>query len=346
MNNKVQIINPLQIPAWDEQILKFPDYSLFHTSGWIKTIRETYRYEPQFFTVKNENSFAAIIPLMIVDSFLTGKRAISLPFSDYSEPLISEGIHFKDLFDEILKYSVTKRLKFVEFRGGEKYFNNLPASTFDYLHKLDLKDGEESLFKKFSSNTKRNIKKAEREDISVNISSSQEATEDFYKMNCATRKKHGLPPQPKAFFNNLHKFLLSQGKGFIAIAKHKGIAIAGAVYFLTGDKAIYKFGASYMEYQNLRANNIVMWDAIKHCINKGYREFCFGRTEPDNEGLRKFKLGWGTIEEVNNTYRYDLKKNSFVPLQTKTSGSHTKIFAKTPLPVLKLFGSLFYRHFG
>jgi CelD/BcsL family acetyltransferase involved in cellulose biosynthesis len=346
MDTNTQIINPLNIPEWDDLVLEYPDYSLFHTSAWIKTITETYNYKPQFFVVGNNNSIRAIVPLIIVNSHLTGNRAISLPFSDYCEPLIPKDINFNDLFNQILDFSKTRKLKFVELRGGQKHFKDVAASTFDYLHKLDLKTGEENILKKFSSNTKRNIKKAEREKIVVSISNSYEAIEDFYQMNCVTRKKHGLPPQPKKFFINLYKNLLEKQKGFTAIANHDGIPIAGAVYFLVGKKAIYKFGASYMEYQNLRANNIVMWTAIKHCINKGYEEFCFGRTEPENEGLRKFKLGWGTTEEVNNTYRYDNRKNSFVSLQTKTIGAHTRIFTNTPLPLLKLFGSVLYRHFG
>lgn len=346
MHGNTQILNPLNITDWDEMILGYPEYSLFHTSGWIKTIIETYNYEPKFFTIESNNSFSAIVPLIIIKSYLTGNRAISLPFSDYCEPLIKEKMNFKEMFDQILEFSKANKLKFVEFKGGKTLFNNLSASNFDYLHKLDLSIGEKNIFKNFSSNTKRNIKKAERENIIVSISNSYEAMEDFYHMNCVTRKKHGLPPQPKKFFINLHKNLLNKGKGFIVIASHEGISIAGAVYFLVGRKAIYKFGASYMKYQHLRANNIVMWTAIKHCINKGYEKFCFGKTEPDNEGLRKFKLGWGTTEEVNNTYRYDLQKNSLVPFQTKTTGAHTKIFANTPLPLLKLFGLILYRHFG
>ena len=346
MNNQIQIINPLQIPNWDEIILNFPDYSIFHTKGWVITIQETYHYEPQFLAFINNNSFDAIIPLMIVDSFFTGTRAISLPFSDYCEPFIRGGVHFNELFDFLLEYFKTIKINYIELRGGQKHFGDVVPSTFDYLHKLDLKIGEENIYKNFSSNTKRNIKKAEREGIEVTISNSDNALEDFYRMNCITRKKHGLPPQPKRFFENLYKYLFIPEKGFIILAKHRNIPIAGAVFFLVGKKVLYKFGASYMEFQNLRANNIVMWTAIKHCINKGYDEFCFGRTEPDNEGLRKFKLGWGTVEEVNNTYRYDLRVNSFVPVQTKTTGYHTKVFSNTPLVLLKLFGSLFYRHFG
>lgn len=346
MHENFKIINPLNLSNWDELILEYPEYSFFHSTEWLKVLQSTYNYKPFYFVVKNKERLTAAVPSMMIESFLTGKRLVSLPFSDYCEPLISSEVNFNELLEEIIKLGSSKKAKYLELRGGNKFFSDVEASTFDYNHNLDLTPGEEKLFKNLSSNTKRNIKKAIREGVTVEISNSNNALEDFYSMNCATRKKHGLPPQPKKFFNNLQTYVLSENKGFIAIGKYNNQSIAGAVYFHIGDKALYKFGASYMDFQNLRANNLVMWEAIKHYSSDGFKSFCFGRTEPDNEGLRKFKLGWGTIEEVLNTYRYNFTTNGFVRIKTKTAGLHNKIFNKAPLPVLRIFGSIFYKHFG
>jgi hypothetical protein len=346
MVNNLKIINPVDIPEWDEKIINFTDYSFFHTSYWSQVVADTYSYSPFYFIIQSNSSIKAVVPLMVINSRLTGNRAVSLPFTDYCPPLISDDINFSDIQNEILDFSKKRSLKYVEIRGGNRFFNSVQPSTFDYNHSLNLIIGEDELHKNLSGNTKRNIKKSIHEGINVEISNSKAAVEDFYKMNCITRKKHGLPPQPKLFFENLYKYVLSPEKGFIAIGKYKDLSIAGAIYLLHGKKAVYKFGASDMKYQHLRANNLVMWEAIKYCEKNGYEAFCFGRTEPNNEGLRKFKLGWGTKEEVLNIYRYDLKNNDFIDIQTKTTGLHNKIFNTAPLPLLKVFGSLTYRHFG
>ena len=346
MVENLQIVNPTELPDWDEKILNFPDYSFFHTSFWSRVISDSYGYKPLYFIIYSNGSLKAALPLMVVNSWLTGNRAVSLPYTDYCPPLISNDTNFSDLKSEIVKFCKGRKFKYVEIRGGNKFFNGIQPSSFDYNHSLNLSIGEDELHKNLSSNTKRNIKKSVREGTKVEVSNSRSALEDFYQMNCITRKKHGLPPQPKTFFENLFKYIISTKNGFITIGKFKDVSIAGAVYLLFGKKVIYKFGASNMEYQNLRANNLVMWEAIKYSKNNGFEEFCFGRTEPDNKGLRKFKLGWGTEEEVLNTYRYDLRKNEFIDLQTKTTGIHNKIFNSLPLPLLKLFGSLSYRHFG
>jgi hypothetical protein len=309
-------------------------------------LQDTYNYKPYYFVIEKDDKLKAAIPVIFVESFITGRRAVSLPFSDYCQPLISDEIGFNELFNEVLKLGKSNGLKYLELRGGNKYFLNVEASTFDYNHNLDITLDEEKLFKNLSSNTKRNIKKAIREEVSVEISSSRSALEDFYNMNCVTRKKHGLPPQPKKFFNNLFKHILSQDNGLIAIGKYNNVSIAGAIYLHIGYKALYKFGASFMEYQNLRANNLVMWEALKYYSARRFESFSFGRTEPENEGLRKFKLGWGTTEEILNTYRYNFATNNFVSTKTKTSGFHNKLFNKIPLPALKIFGSMFYKHYG
>lgn len=87
-----------------------------------------------------------------------------------------------------------------------------------------------------------------------------------------------------------------------------------------------------------------MWEAIKWYSRNGYSNFCFGKTEPENDGLRQFKNGWGTTETIIRYYKYSFSKNAFVQVQSNVTGLHNKIFNKTPIPLLKMFGSLLYKH--
>jgi lipid II:glycine glycyltransferase (peptidoglycan interpeptide bridge formation enzyme) len=134
--------------------------------------------------------------------------------------------------------------------------------------------------------------------------------------------------------------------GFIALASFQDKPIAGGVFFHFGEKATYKYGASDLQYQHLRANNLVMWEAIKWYSQNGYKSLSFGRTELKNQGLIQFKSGWGTTEQQINYYRYDLKKDSFVSGFSRVTGFHNKIFRNTPVPILNRIGNIFYRHVG
>jgi lipid II:glycine glycyltransferase (peptidoglycan interpeptide bridge formation enzyme) len=118
------------------------------------------------------------------------------------------------------------------------------------------------------------------------------------------------------------------------------------VYLGFSGRAVYKYGASDRRYQHLRANNLVMWEAIRRYRKKGFRGLCFGKTEPEHEGLLQFKRGWGAVEETLNYYKYDLKKRAFVNGTSKTSGFHNKVFRAMPPPLLQLAGKLLYPHMG
>jgi hypothetical protein len=89
-----------------------------------------------------------------------------------------------------------------------------------------------------------------------------------------------------------------------------------------------------------------MWEAIKWYSQNGYRTLCFGRTEPEHQGLIQFKSGWGTDEQRINYYRYDFKKEAFVSGNSKVTGFHNKIFREIPVPILKKVGALIYKHIG
>ena len=386
----LQIIDPTRYPGWDELLLRTPGASFFHSSSWAKVLAESYGYTPLYFTILENGILRALVPFMEVNSFLTGKRGVSLPFTDYCEPIIDEGLRFHDLFDHIIEYGKKRGWKYVELRGGEKYLrsqesvvssqesvgsNVFPVSRFlapgsllnnpgrlpgnsehgtrnifpyiTYLgHTLDLTRGEKPLYFGLRDSTRRNIKKAEKEKVEVRVETTLGAVDEFYRLNCLTRRDHGIPPQSHHFFSGVHREVISKGNGFVALAYYQGKAIAGNVYFHFGRHAIYKYGASDKRYQGLRANNLVMWEAIKWFCGEGFESLCLGRTDPGNGGLHQFKRGWGTEEHPIHYFRYDLRQRAYVAARQKGKPVYTGIIRATPVPVLNVIGSLLYKHMG
>ena len=169
---------------------------------------------------------------------------------------------------------------------------------------------------------------------------------EFYRLNTMTRREHGLPPQPYNFFCNLQNLVIKNDLGFIVEASVNNIIIASNVYFKFGDEVIYKYGASDKKFQHLRANNLVMWEAIKYSADQGFVKLCFGRTEPENKGLMQFKAGWDAKAYKIYYYKYDLQKNAFIADHSDINPLFKKIFSKLPLPVLGMLGRILYRHMG
>lgn len=338
----IQIINPLDFPQWNELILKFNNYSFFHTKEWANVLVKSYGYRPAYFTIFSDNKISAVIPSFIVKSFLTGNRLVSLPFSDFCEPLFSSLSESEALSNFIFAFSNTSKFRYSEFRSSNsKYPNHTQSCRTDLRHLLYFNSSEEELFKTFSENNKRNIKKALKQNVKVDLYNSTEGLNAFYDMFCVTRKKHGLPPQPFSFFRNIFDLIIQPGIGDIILAKHGGKYIAGAIYFKFGKKILYKFGASYPEHNDLRGNNAVMWFAIQKYLSERYNEFDFGRTELNHDSLRRYKLSWATEESLIFTTRIS---NSMLDISLKTNGNHNLLFNRTPIFFLRIFGRIFYKH--
>ena len=87
-----------------------------------------------------------------------------------------------------------------------------------------------------------------------------------------------------------------------------------------------------------------MWEAMKWLARHGATTLHLGRTSHGNEGLRKFKLGWGAVEESIEYVKYDLRKHTFVTETDATTGWYNRVFNVLPSGVSRLAGALLYRH--
>ena len=343
---QIEVINPCQDSRWNENLQAFNQATIFHTSDWAHVIQQSYGYEPVYLMGCSDSSINILLPLFNIKSWLTGRRGVSLPFTDQCTPLMNSDVDGDLFIDKVVKIGEEEKWKYLEFRGGD-YFAQKKISPFDefYTHELNIENDEVAVLSKFRSSTRRNIKKANKAGLQASISHAFSDLSAFYHLNCLTRRDHGLPPQPLIFFRHLYDIIIEKQKGFIALVRHKGQVIAGAIYLLYGDQCIYKYGASDKRYQNLRANNLVMWSAIQWCIQNQYRRLNFGRTELHHQGLLQFKRGWGTTEQKACYYKYNFKIRGFESKPARIKSSY-RVFERLPIPILTLIGRFLYRHVG
>lgn len=301
----LELVDPITDAGWDSLALSHPDAVIFHTSAWARVLTRTYGHRPLYLRFSRGTETVGLVPLMEVISPLTGRRGVSIPFSDLCEPLFFDDSTKKTSWvDAIVELGRQRRWRYAEFRGGE---NMLPPSASlaasYYGHALDLSVGAKALFDGLGSPVRRALRKATKSGLTVDMSSSRSAMLTFYKLHLRTRRRHGLPPQPLSFFLNIYAEIIKLGLGFIVIAKTSKAPIAAAIFLHSGRTALYKFGASDQRLQQLRGNNLVMWEAISALAAKGFRKLHFGRTAGNNLGLRRFKLAWGAVEQEIKYFR-------------------------------------------
>jgi Acetyltransferase (GNAT) domain len=341
----MRVVDPLHEPDWDHVAALHRDAGCFHTNAWARVLHQTYKHQPLYLHFSSGLRLAALVPLMEVRSPFTGRRGVCLPFSDACEPLIFDPEVVDSVRDELIRLAQQCRWKHLEIRGGKSLaLSPNPFPKF-YGHTLDLRSGIKELVTRFASPVRRAIRKAERSDVSALIVRNRQAVGDFYQLHVQTRRRHGLPPQPASFFLSIYEHIIKPGLGFIVLAQRGSRPIAAAIFFCFGKNALYKYGASDKRFQELRANNLVMWQGIQFLARNGAEKLHFGRTEQENEGLRRFKLSWNTQEETIDYFRSDPSgRQCLAPARSHDSGLHKKVFERLPLIFNRLAGSMIYPH--
>jgi lipid II:glycine glycyltransferase (peptidoglycan interpeptide bridge formation enzyme) len=202
----------------------------------------------------------------------------------------------------------------------------------------------DSLYKKFRRSHRYDIHKADPNQVQVVEVDKKCDFDTFYRLHIQTRRRLGVPVQPKRFFDLFWENMICSGLGFVLIAYHNNIPVSGAVFLNYKDTVIYKYSASDEAYWKLFPNKLLIWRAIQMSCEKGYKIFNFGNSPVENKGLREFKLGWGSTEiDLIHSYIGSMPKKS------QNSGSKkmmSEIIRYSPETVCRLVGELLYKHFG
>lgn len=340
------VINPLEDSGWDSLLATHPDNSCFQSAAWARVLHETYGHEPLYFCQVAQGQLRGLLPVMEIASRLTGRRGVSLPFTDLCPPLFSAESTDWAPYDQAVRTGEARGWRYLECRGDISRWPHASPSVTFYGHAVDLRPGQEALFKNLSSSVRRGIKRAVASGLRVEFSTDPQAMDHFYALHCLTRCRHQLPPQPFRFFASIARHMVRNDRGVIASVYLQDKPIAAAVFFCQNGEAFYKFGASDYAFQSYRPNNLLMWESIKWFESKGCKSFDMGRTSLANEGLRHFKHGFGAQERTIEYGKYDLRKRAFVCSADRSHSAATRIFRWFTMPMLRLSGRLLYPHIG
>ncbi|HEV2059277.1 MAG TPA: GNAT family N-acetyltransferase [Solirubrobacteraceae bacterium] len=338
------LLDPLDDPCWAGFVDRCPQALIFHHPAWLGLLAEHYRYPLAAAAVLDaEGEPVAGIPLALISSRLTGRRVVALPFSDVCPPLVAPGASpdALRLLAEAVESERRRRDLPMEVRGP---FSQLgpPVDRF-YLHVVDLRGGLVEVERCYASRTRRHVRKAQRMGVEVRQHLDDEALDEFYSLHLRTRRRLGVPTQPKAFVRKLAG-LFARGLGFVAVARFEDRPVAAAVFLRAGGNLTYKYGASDERYLHTRPNNVIFAEVIRSACDQGLTTLDLGRTDFGQEGLRSFKLSLGATEEtLAYTYRGTTPGPS---TPSRAQRASTVLIRKSPPAVGRAIGEVLYRHAG
>ena len=344
---QVYELDPLSDPRWEAFVRKHPRASVFHSTNWIRALHNAYGYHPGVLTTgPPQAALSNGLPFCRVQSWLTGQRLVSLPFSDHCEPLVSGSGELDDLVLNIKQQVDGGRWKYAEIRPA--FSRPRDATGFGNhvtycIHRLSLSGSPQQLFRNFhKSCVQRKIRRAEREGLKYEEGTSEPLLRQFYRLLVMTRRRLFLPPQPQSWFRAL---IASFGPDLKIRVVSKGDVPVASILTLAHKKSmVYKYGCSDARLNRFGGMSLLLWIAIQEAKDKGCEEFDMGRSDGANPGLISFKDHWGTVSAPLNYWRYPSRI-----AETEHSWQKKllrRIVPVTPSLALRITGKLFYRHIG
>jgi hypothetical protein len=341
-------IQPLQDRRWGELVDRHPRSAAFHTAAWLNALHQTYAYEPIAYTTSPPGaSLENGVVFCRVASWITGHRMISLPFSDHCQPLLQNVESWRLLLSFLRSEADRAGFRHVELRCLEAPGSALSNSSYSVAarftyHKLDLRPGLDSLFRSFhKSCIQRRIGRAEREHLIYEEGRSDPLLNSFYKLLVRTRRRHGLPPQPFIWFQNLAA-CLGERLTIRQVSKD-GQAMACMLTIAHRRTLAYKYGCSDERFHNLGIMPLLFWMTIQKAKQAGFVELDLGRSEADNQGLVQFKNRLGAAPFRLTYYRYPQASNLSITAKWGARAGRY-VFSHLPEALLARAADLLYRH--
>jgi CelD/BcsL family acetyltransferase involved in cellulose biosynthesis len=319
-----------------------PEATVFHHPTWVRLLAECYGYHPFILSMRDgAGGITAGVPAIEVRGIRSGRRWITLPFTDYCPPL---GVSERAIEQLVTGIGA-------QVRAGAAASFELRASPPGAVvtarpeavrHTLMLGSDPAIVRHGFSKMHQRNIRKAEKSALRVEQGASATDLDTFYRLHLLTRRRLGVPVQPRRFFHLLGEHVLARARGFVMTVRLDEIPIASAVFLCWNGTIIYKYGASDERYWEHRPNNLLFWRAIAWGCEHNCHTFDWGRTDLQDEGLREFKRGWGAVEEP---LAYTTLAASRPKAATGRLGRMLgNVIRRSPPAVCRVVGELFYKY--
>jgi CelD/BcsL family acetyltransferase involved in cellulose biosynthesis len=340
-------IDPLEDPRWKRLVGRAPEGTIFHHPGWLRLLRTVYRYELSACCVaEGDGELVAGLPVAAISSRLTGRRLVALPFSDVCPPLVAHDAppDAAPALAAALDALGRSRGLPLEVRGTGRVLCHTPPGERFHHHVLALGRDVEAVqggFTKFQ--VMRGVRRAAREGLWGERRLDGDALASFYRLHVLTRRRLGVPTQPRRFILGLRE-LFDMGLGFVLLVRAGDRAVAGAVFLTSGGVLTYKYGASDPRFLAARPNNLLFMEAIRWGCEHGFRALDFGRTHWGHDGLRAFKSSWGAAE---HELRYR-RLGSVEPGRSRARAERllASVIRRSPPMAGRVIGEVLYRHAG
>lgn len=332
----VEITTKPSPERWDEFVRGHAAAGGYHLWGWRGVFEAAFGHETIYLSAEQGGAIVGVLPLVIFESRLFGRFAVSLPFVDGGGLCVRDAQVGRMLIDRAAAIADDKRLSHVELRHTSRQRPELPVRQHKVGMSLRLGSESGEAWAALDRKVRNQVRKAEKSGL-VERRGGAELLDAFYDVFARNMRDLGTPVYSRAFFE--HVVGTFADSSTIFLVDHGGQTVAAAIALVHGDTLAVPWASSLREYRAQSPNNLLYWRIIEHAIHSGLATLDFGRSTP-GEGTFQFKEQWGARPSPLH-WEYVLRPGAQLPdLSTKNPRYRAAIAAwkRLPVPLTRVLG--------
>lgn len=321
MKNKVTIVGLEEKEQWNQIVTSFKNYDVFYLAEYVQAFKLHGDGEPVLFYY-NDGKTKAINVIMkrdisemkyFKDKIEKGK------YFDATSPygyggFIIEGDNYKEVNQQYEKFCKENNIicEFVRFHLLEHYENKYNGQAqiikHNIIRSLDLKP--EDMLMDFEHKVRKNIKKANRNELEIQIDTEGKTLDSFLEIYYKTMDRNSAEKDyyfSKEFFETINT-MKNHFVYFNVLYENKVISTELVIY---SENNCYSYlGGTFEEYFNLRPNDFLKYEIIKWAYRKGIKNFILGGGYGgEDDGIYRYKKSFAP----NGIYDFYIGKKIFQP---------------------------------
>ena len=185
---------------------------------------------------------------------------------------------------------------------------------------VDIAADEDAVFAGMKPKMRYNIRLAQRKGVTVHVADAG-SLPVFHALYRQTALRNGFKPCGLRQFSAMFQCLLASSGGsdlLFLLARHGADVLAGAIIGISGESAVFLYGASADIKRNLMASSLMHWTAMRKARACGCVRYEMGAVSPADDashpfyGLYRFKTGFGgRIEYRCGSWDYPLRQDAY-----------------------------------
>lgn len=275
----------------DSFLVQRPDFSPYQHSAWRHSVAAAYGFAAGVITYRSEGQLRGFLPFNRVHDPFGRQQVVSLPFCDLGAAIAMDSSVIAQLEQAFVQLGMTV-IRGCELRQQVSELEGTALDGRKVAMQLHLPNNSAELLASYVPKLRSQIKKAEKNGLTVEIATDPSLVAQFYRVYAANMHRLGSPPHSLKWFEQVAATYAAADSLLLCVVKYADQVVGAGFVLRVGSRAVIPWASTLAEYNHLAPNMLLYWSIQSWLADHGIHYFDFGRST-FGEGTYRFKKQWG-----------------------------------------------------